>query len=249
MAPLVRAQAGRPCASQRPVRSASPLAAAALAAGVALSTPFAGLAATVTFDAVPNERWAALPATLETPEGYKARPGRSQTKVSKDLLYTDTYGPNYRYTATLPPLSGESGALAASVSLRQSALLGTGAITELSLDGVEPQRAFDLDVEDVSLAEVQAKKVRTDGAKQSYYEWDMVTPAPAGHHVLVSAAVSGGGLFVLAVDATPEQWDDHKDALKAMRSSLAIAPAEESIKDISERIYNSVPVAAPSNNR
>lgn len=213
--------------------AASPAAVLAAASNPALAT---------TFDAIPNERWQPLEAAVEVPAEWKARPGRSAVKTNKFLLYTDTYGPNYRYTSTLPPLRNadvpEAPSLAESVQLRQSALLGTDSITDLGPpSAMEPAKAFDIGVEDIQLSEVKATQ-RVDGSNQSYYEWELQTPSPLDHHVLVSATVSGGGLYVFSVDADPAEWADHKDVLTKIQSSFAVTPAEEGRNDQSDRIYN-----------
>ena len=70
---------------------------------------------------------------------------------------------------------------------------------------VDPARAFELEVPDISLAETVASSARKDGGGQSYYQWELVTPASA--HVLVSACVSGGALYVLAIEASGDLWD------------------------------------------
>lgn len=46
------------------------------------------------------------------PETWSARPGQ-KAKQSKFMLYTDTYGPNYRYTTALPKYVDADGAVAA----------------------------------------------------------------------------------------------------------------------------------------
>ena len=66
----------------------------------------------VTFDGVPNERWVNLPVSVNFPASWSPRPGQ-RVKQSKFMLYTDTYGPNYRYTTALPRYVDEDGAVIA----------------------------------------------------------------------------------------------------------------------------------------
>ena len=89
----------------------------ALALGVSSRAPVhaarAGDAVTsVAFDGVANERWVDVPVETSVPASWSSRPGQ-RTKQSKFMLYTDTYGPNYRYTTTLPRYVDGDGAVAA----------------------------------------------------------------------------------------------------------------------------------------
>ena len=89
---------------------------AAAAAGVFTSPgPAAAAAANttpVTFSGVPNERWMDVATTVNLPESWSPRPGQRE-KQSKFMLYTDTYGPNYRYTTALPRYVDADGAVVA----------------------------------------------------------------------------------------------------------------------------------------
>ncbi len=179
-----------------------------------------------------------MPATLRLPAGWARRAG-SRAKTSKILLYTDTYGPSYRYTTTLPRFTAAEGGFALeSASLQVSGRSGTDAITDLGpQSGVDPARAFELTgtVDDIVLADVAAAATRTDAAGQPYYEWELRTPG--GHHVLLSAAATGGGLLVLVMDASAEQWAAGAAGLRALQASFALPPSAETTLDASQRIY------------
>ena len=81
-------------------------------ASPSLPLALADASATATFGAVPNERWSAIDATTSVPSSWTTRPGQ-RVKQSKFMLYTDTYGPNYRYTTALPKFVDGDGAVAA----------------------------------------------------------------------------------------------------------------------------------------
>ena len=65
---------------------------------------------------------------------------------------------------------------------------------------------------------------RKDEAGVVYFEWAL--DLPLGGAMLLSAAVTGGGLYVLSIDATAEQWSRSRESLKRALSSFAVAPAE-----------------------
>jgi hypothetical protein len=177
-------------------------------------------------------------ATLTLPPGWARRAG-SRAKTSKTLLYTDTYGPSYRYVTALPRFTTADGAFAAeSINLQVSGRTGTDAITDLGpQSGIDPARAFELTeiIDDIVLADVVTAAARTDKAGQSYYEWELKTPG--GHHVLLTAAATGGGFLVLSVDASAEQWAASGAALKALQASFVLPPSAETTLDASQRIY------------
>ena len=56
--------------------------------------------------------------------------------------------------------------------------------------------------------------------------------------MLISACISGGGLHVLSVEATADQWGRNGDALRGVMTSFNVPVALESTADISDRIYN-----------
>lgn len=115
---------------------------------------------------------------------------------------------------------------------------GTDVITDIGPQaGVDPARAFELtgQIDDIVLADVVTQSTRTDGARQTYYEWELRTPG--GHHVLLTAAASGGGLLVLSLDATAEQWAASAPGLRALQASFTLARTAETTVDTSQRIY------------
>ncbi len=150
-----------------------------------------------------------------------------------------------------------------SLALQVQGRSGTESIADIGpLSGVDPARAFELTqlVDDIVLAETVTGAVRKDAAGQVYYEcvpalrisqlacvltqapyslrfrrWELKTPA--GNHVLLTAAATGGGLLVLAVNADPGQWADNAAGLKALQASFTLAPSAETTLDASQRIY------------
>jgi hypothetical protein len=207
-----------------------------------LGAPFipaalADSSASVTFDAVPNERWKAVDATTAVPSSWTARPGQ-RMKQSKFMLYTDTYGPNYRYTTALPKyVDAEGGVAANAIQLAVQSRGGQDSIADLGpIGNIDAAKAFGIDAEDISLAEVVTSRERDDTKKQSYYEWELL--CPNGSHVLISAAISGGGLYVFSVEASESQWRKNADALKTTQERFAVPVVAESTLDISDRIYN-----------
>ena len=55
---------------------------------------------------------------------------------------------------------------------------------------------------------------------------------------MVSACISGGGLYVFSAEANAAQWGKHADALRGAASAFAVPVVSESTTDISNRIYN-----------
>lgn len=114
---------------------------------------------------------------------------------------------------------------------------GQDSITDLGpQSGIDAPKAFGVEVEDIALAELVSATKRTDAGKQTYYQWELL--CPGGSHVLISACISGGGLYVLSVEATAEQWTRNADALKGALTSFKVPVVRESTTDISNRIYN-----------
>ena len=187
---------------------------------------------------IKGERWNAVDATLTLPPGYARRAG-SRAKTTKTLLYTDTYGPSYRYSTLLPRFVNADGGYACeSLALQIEGRSGTEAITDLGpQSGVDPARAFELtaQIDDIVLAEIVTAATRTDKGGQSYFDWELTTPG--GHHVLLTAVASGGGLAVLSLDATAEQFAANAKALRALQSSFTLARSDETTLDASQRIY------------
>lgn len=225
-----------------PGRRQALLSAVALSLCAGSAAPRAALAEddarVLTFAAIPGERWNAIDATLSLPAGWSRRAG-SRPKTGKEVLYTDTYGPSYKYTTQAARLTNADGGYACeSVALQVQGRTGTESIADIGpLSGVDPARAFELTqlIDDVVLAETVSGAVRKDAAGQTYYEWELKTPA--GNHVLLTAAATGGGLLVLAVNADGEQWASNQAGLKALQASFTLAPSAETTLDASQRIY------------
>lgn len=102
--------------------------------------------------------------------------------------------------------------------------------------GIDAPKAFGIEAEDIALAEQVSATQRKDSGKQTYYQWELLLPT--GSHVLIGACISGGGLYVLSVEASADQWSRNGDALKGVLTSWTVPVARESTNDISDRIYN-----------
>jgi len=191
----------------------------------------------VPFEGVRNERWVNIPTETRVPTSWAPRPGQ-RSKQSKFMLYTDTYGPNYRYTSTLPKYVDAAGAVAANaIAVLVQSRGGQESITDLGAQGnIDAAKAFGIETDNITLAEQVSSAARTDSSKQTYYEWELL--CPGGSHVLISACISGGALYVLNVEATADQWARNKEALLGVLTSFRVPLAEESTLDVSDRIYN-----------
>ena len=192
----------------------------------------------VRFEPIPNERWSAVEITTHVPSSWQTRPGQ-RTKQSKFMMYTDSYGPNYRYTTSLAKFVDTDGVVTANmISLQVQSRGGQDSITDLGpIANIDAAKAFGIDTEDIALAEVVSSNKRNDAKKQSYYEWELL--CPTGTRVLISAWISGGGLYVLSVEATVAQWEKNADALRNTVENFAVPVVAESTLDVSNRIYNS----------
>ena len=217
------------------------LAAAATAATLASSAPSPARAdaptSVVAFEGVANERWTKVPVAVSLPSAWQSRPGQ-RAKQTKFMMYTDTYGPNYRYTDALPKfVDADGGVVADFIACSVQSRGGQESVTDLGpIGNVDAKVAFGVDVEDIALAETAGSNVRKDAGKQTYYEWDL--DVPNGSKVLLSACISGGGLYVLSIAASEAQWKRAGEELKRTRASFAVPVAAESTTDISNRIYN-----------
>ena len=214
-------------------------AAAAAAAVLTLTTPRSAFAGDniVAFDPVQNERWVAVPASTKIPGDWTSRPGQ-RTKQGKFMLYTDTYGPNYRYTTSLPKYVDADGAVAANtIQVQVQSRGGQESITDLGpIAGIDAAKAFGIEAEDIALAEQVSAAKRVDAGKQAYYQWELALPS--GNRVLIGACVSGGGLYVFSAEATADQWAKNEAALRGARDAFTVPVVAESTTDISNRIYN-----------
>lgn len=187
----------------------------------------------VVIEAVANERWVAVDATIRAPASWGNRPGQ-RARREKFVLYTDTYGPNYRYTTSLPKFVRDGETMAEAAALVVQSKEGLESIEDLGTPNkIDPARAFGVELDGLVAADVKKSSTRTQGT-QKYYEWEL---NDGTHTFLLSACVSGGGLyaFVLEVDAAKFAADaqTYRDVL----TSLDIPRVEESRNDMSSRIY------------
>ena len=226
-----------PTPSRREALAAAFSAAAAASLTLRPLPAFAAAVAPVAFDPVQNERWTAVPISTALPSDWNPRPGQ-RAKQSKFMLYTDTYGPNYRYTTALPRYVDADGAVAAQViQVAVQSRGGQESIADLGpIAGIDAAKAFGIEAEDIALAEVVTASKRTDAGKQTYYQWELL--CPTGNRVLISACISGGGLYVFSAEANADQWGKHADALRGAATAFAVPVVSESTTDISNRIYN-----------
>ena len=82
-------------------------------------------------------------------------------------------------------------------------------------------------------------------SKQVYYQWDLAIPDSScvkaicayEEVVLVSATISGGGLYVLSVKAKKDQWLAEESNIKKLRQSFNVQGTTSSSLDVSQRIY------------
>ncbi len=104
--------------------------------------------------------------------------------------------------------------------------------------GVDPARAFELTdlIADIANADTVAAATRTDAKGQMYYDWELKTAG--GHHVLLTAVISGGGLLALSIDANADQWARFAKELRGVQASFVVPPSAETTADASSRIYN-----------
>lgn len=85
--------------------------------------------------------------------------------------------------------------------------------------------------------------------KKVYYHWDLAVndttcSRPICQYaeiVLVSATISGGGLYVLSIRANQAQWLAEQNNIKRLRNSFSVSSAASSSLDISQRIYGQLP--------
>mmetsp|Transcript_32276 Transcript_32276/g.83631 ORF Transcript_32276/g.83631 Transcript_32276/m.83631 type:complete len:270 (-) Transcript_32276:170-979(-) len=244
---------GRPASRGAPLRRAVscaasppslPRRAALLAPGLAmlLQPQRRSSAAELASEGIFGERFQQCPATFTVPDDWKSRPGQ-RAKMEKYVLYTDTYGPVFRYTRTFPRLLDGEGVLTCDrIQVQASPAKDAVDITDLgALEAIDAPNAFGIEAKngDLRLADTASAEQRTDGDGVIYYDWQLNLPSEGV--MLLSAAVTGGGLYVLSLDSTSEQWARNQDSLKAAQASFSVVPAEESRADLSSRIYNSAP--------
>ena len=154
------------------------------------------------------------------------------------MLYTDTYGPNYRYTTALPRFvdARRRGRRERAPARRAESRRAGERRRPRPIANIDAAKAFGIEAEDIQLAETVKAATRTDAGKQLYYQWDLALPT--GNVVLIAACVSGGGLYVFSAEANAAQWGRHEAELRAARDAFEVRVAAESTTDISNRIYN-----------
>ena len=186
-------------------------------------------------DAVKNERWVAVDATFEVPATWANRPGQ-RARVDKYVLYTDTYGPNYRYTTTVPKLLGDGEAKIDQLALVVVSREGLESVGDLgTIEKIDPARAFGVEgFEGLAASEVAKASVREDAGKQTYYQWELFD---GQHRFLMSACVSGGGLYCWVAQIDGARFDADAETYRAVLDSVNIPLVEESRNDMSSRIY------------
>ncbi|OUS48738.1 hypothetical protein BE221DRAFT_67402 [Ostreococcus tauri] len=188
----------------------------------------------VVVEAVANERWIAVPAKFRVPSSWSNRPGQ-RAKREKYVMYTDTYGPNYRYTTSLPKFLNDGAAAAESVQLVVQSKEGLESIEDLGPQTkIDPARAFGIEIDGLVAADVKKSNVRSAKGGQTYYEWELDNGAKS---FLLSACVSGGGLYAFVVEVDSTQFEASTGAYTAVLESLDIPRVEESRNDMSSRIY------------
>ena len=177
----------------------------------------------------------AVDATFEVPATWANRPGQ-RARVDKYVLYTDTYGPNYRYTTTVPKLLGDGEAKIDQLALVVVSREGLESVGELgTIEKIDPARAFGVEgFEGLAASEVAKASVREDAGKQTYYQWELFD---GQHRFLMSACVSGGGLYCWVAQIDGARFDADAETYRAVLDSVNIPLVEESRNDMSSRIY------------
>ena len=148
-----------------------------------------------------------------------------------------------------------NGKVVQNVSLFHSPKYATASIADLGKpENVSVAKALGLEGDDTyRRADMlgSAKRVAKDG--QVYYDWEMVASPPPkdcpsavgclypDHIYLMSATVRGGDLYVLSVDAFPENWRQAGNSLRRLRGSFEVRP-----EDIKNEADNVAPEAEAS---
>ena len=189
---------------------------------------------TVTIEAVPNERWVAVDVTVRVPETWTNRPGQ-RAKRTAYVLYTDTYGPNNRYTTALPKYLSEGTTKLVAAQLVVVSREGLDSVEDFGeQDKIDPARAFGIELGGLVAADTLKSKARKGKDGQKYYQWELSD----GESVyLLSACVSGGGLYAFVMQVDAATFDADASEYRAMLESLDVPRVEESRNDMSSRIY------------
>lgn len=141
------------------------------------------------------------------------------------------------WEAVVDPVNGK---VAQNVYLFHSPKYATANIDDLGKpENVSVAKALGLEGDDTyRRADMlgSAKRVAKDG--QVYYDWEMVASPPPkdcpsavgclypDHIYLMSATVRGGDLYVLSVDAFPENWRQAGNSLRRLRGSFEVRPED-----------------------
>ncbi len=167
---------------------------------------------------------------------------------SKDIaLESSTRAVRVGATSVLLPsnwVQGEGGSLRDPVTGSTASAVRIGSVpTELAAIS-ELGRPEQLDLvgalgleRALARADLVAAATRRGADGVTFYDFDLALPATSCANelataclptlvVLISAAVRGGKLHVLRVDAAPDQWRRAGQALRTMRSSFAVAEPE-----------------------
>ena len=141
------------------------------------------------------------------------------------------------WDAIVDPVNGK---VVQGVSLFHSPRYATASIENLGKpENVSVAKALGLESDDTyRRADMlgSARRVAKDG--QVYYDWEMVASPPPkdcpsavgclypDHIYLMSATVRGGDLYVLSVDAFPENWRQAGNSLRRLRGSFEVRPED-----------------------
>lgn len=187
----------------------------------------------VVIEAVPNERWIAVDAKVSVPETWSTRPGQ-RAKRSQYVLYTDTYGPNYRYTTSLPKYLEDGAARIDAAQLVVVSREGLDSIEDLGAQSkIDPARAFGVELEGIVAADTKKSSARSKNG-QKYFQWEL---NDGEHAFLLSACVSGGGLYAFVMQVSADAFAADPAPYRQVLESLDIPRVEESRNDMSSRIY------------
>ena len=149
------------------------------------------------------------------------------------------------WDSVVDPVNGK---VVQGVSLFHSPKYPTASIADLGKpENVSVAKALGLESDDTyRRADMlgSAKRVAKDG--QVYYDWEMVASPPPkecpsavgclypDHIYLMSATVRGGDLYVLSVDAFPENWRQAGNSLRRLRGSFEVRPEDIARAEASE---------------
>ena len=160
--------------------------------------------------------------------------GKQETK-SNDTNSVKSHEASW--SSIIDPVNGK---VVQGVYLFHSPKYATASIENLGKpENVSVAKALGLDNDDTyRRADMlgSARRVAKDG--QVYYDWEMVASPPPkdcpsavgclypDHIYLMSATVRGGDLYVLSVDAFPENWRQAGNSLRRLRGSFEVRPED-----------------------